>query len=123
MIDNSRSLTRPAYPELSVDVLPAMGREVISQQQQLSLADVWSVVARRKASILLFAALVFGLVTAYTFLKTPVYEGLARLQIDPTRPNILDLDNSDKSAPTEVDSRVKTEMEIIRSNTVATQVI
>src|ERR1700682_4182375 len=122
MIDNSRSIIKHVHHELSVDVPPAMERRAFSPPQQLSLADLWRMVARRKTSILIFAAIVFGLVTAYTFLKTPVYEGLARLQIDPTRSSSLGLDDSDKSAPMEVDSRVKTEMEIIHSNTVARQV-
>ena len=79
---------------------------------------------RRKAAILGFAAAIFCLVAAYTFLKTPVYEGVARLQIDPNRSASLGLDDSEKaSASVDVDGRVKTEVAIIQSDTVAMQVM
>jgi polysaccharide biosynthesis transport protein len=99
-----------------------MERRIVGQQQ-LSIADVWRMLAKRKVSILVFAALVFGLAAAYTFLKTPLYEGVARLQIDPNRSSSLGLDESEKAVPTDTDSRIKTEVAIIQSDTVAMQVI
>jgi polysaccharide biosynthesis transport protein len=89
----------------------------------LSIVDVWRTLAKRRFSILVFAALVFGLAAAYTFLKTPLYEGVARLQIDPSRSSSLGLDENEKAASTDVDSRIKTEVAIIGSDTVAMQVI
>jgi succinoglycan biosynthesis transport protein ExoP len=59
----------------------------------------------------------------YAFVKTPVYEGVARLQIDPMRSSSLGLDDPDKSVSPDVDGRLKTEVEIIRSSTVATHVM
>src|ERR1700730_4904268 len=56
-------------------------------------------------------------------IKTPLYEGVARLQIDPSRSASLGLDESEKAGPTDVDSRIKTEVAIIESDTVAMQVI
>ncbi len=124
MIDNSRSIIKTRCSELSVDVLPAIERRTVSQHQQLSLADLFRTVARRKTPMLLFAVIVLGLVGAYTFLKTPMYEGVARLQIDPTHPTNLGLDSeTDKQATTDVDSRIKTEVTIIQSDTVAMQVM
>ncbi len=124
MIDNSRSIIKTRCSELSVDVLPAIERRTVSQHQQLSLADLFRTVARRKTPMLLFAVIVLGLVGAYTFLKTPRYEGVARLQIDPTHPTNLGLDSeTDKQATTDVDSRIKTEVTIIQSDTVAMQVM
>jgi succinoglycan biosynthesis transport protein ExoP len=99
-----------------------MERHIVGQQQ-LSVADVWRTLTKRKFSILFFAALVFGLAAAYTFLKTPLYEGVARLQIDPSRSSTLGLDDNEKAASTDVDSRIKTEVAIIESDTVAMQVI
>ena len=61
---------------------------------------------------------------AYIFLKTPMYEGVARLQIDPTRSTSLGLeDDKDRMATTDVDGRIKTEVSIIQSDTVALQVM
>jgi len=92
-------------------------------QEQLSIADVWRILAKRKALVLVFATLILGLAVAYAFLKTPLYEGVARLQIDPSRSASLGLDESEKSAPTDIDGRIKTEVAIIQSDTVAMQVI
>ena len=121
MIDRNRSIIRTGRPDLSVGS-PSMERRIVGQQQ-LSIVDVWRTLAKRKFSILVFAALVFGLAAAYTFLKTPLYEGVARLQIDPSRSSSLGLDENEKAASTDVDSRIKTEVAIIESDTVAMQVI
>jgi capsular exopolysaccharide synthesis family protein len=95
-----------------------------SAQQQLSLVDMWRILVRRRAVILGFAAVMVSLAAAYTFLKTPVYEGVARLEIDPNRSGSLGLDDAEKaSASVDVDGRVKTEVAIIQSNTVALQVM
>jgi capsular exopolysaccharide synthesis family protein len=59
----------------------------------------------------------------YAYMKTPVYEGVARLQIDPMRSSSLGLEDPDKSVSPDIDGRIKTEVEIIRSNTVAAQVM
>jgi succinoglycan biosynthesis transport protein ExoP len=92
--------------------------------QELSVLDIWQVLVRRRAAILGFAAAIFCVVAAYTFLKTPVYEGVARLQIDPNRSASLGLDDSEKSlSSVDVDGRVKTEVAIIQSDTVALQVM
>lgn len=122
MLENNRSLIKHARHEVSVSLPAAMERRTIAQQQ-LSIADVWRTLAKRKLPILGFAAIVFGLVAAYTFLKTPLYEGTARLQIDPSRSSTLGLDDSEKATSTDVDSRVKTEVAIIQSDTVAMQVM
>jgi polysaccharide biosynthesis transport protein len=121
MIDKNRSIIGTSRPDLSVGS-PSMERHIVGQQQ-LSIADVWRMLAKRKFSILVFAALVFGLAAAYTFLKTPLYEGVARLQIDPSRSSSLGLDENEKAASADVDSRIKTEVTIIESDTVAMQVI
>src|ERR1700722_5038971 len=104
---------------------PTIMERPIHAQQQLSLVDIWRMIIRRKVVILGFAATVFGVVTAYTFLKTPIYEGIARLQIDPNRSGSLGLDDSEKpsSSSNDFDSRVKTEVAIIQSDTVALQVM
>jgi capsular exopolysaccharide synthesis family protein len=93
-------------------------------QQQLSLVDLWQMLVRRRAVILGFAAAIIGLAAVYAFLKMPVYEGVARLQIDPNRSASLGLDDSEKAlSQVDVDGRVKTEVAIIQSNTVAMQVM
>jgi capsular exopolysaccharide synthesis family protein len=86
--------------------------------------DLWRTLARRKVAIFGFAAAIFCLVAAYTFTRKPIYDGVARLQIDPNRSRDLNLDDSEKTPQSvDTDSRVKTEVAIIQSNTVAMQVM
>jgi capsular exopolysaccharide synthesis family protein len=84
---------------------------------------VWRTIARRKLVILAVTALVFGIVCQYAFLETPIYEGIARVQIDPTRSSNLGLYDGDKSNDSNTDSRIRTEVSIIQSNTVAMRVM
>ncbi len=123
MPENQKSLTLRPRAEVSFASSASMERRPAAQQQ-LSVVDMWQVLVRRRAAILGFAAAILCLVAAYAFLKKPVYEGVARLQIDPNRSASLGLDDSEKAlSPVDVDGRVKTEVAIIQSNTVAMQVM
>ncbi len=122
-MDNHQAIIKYSRAEAPLRLPAAIEHRSVAPQQ-LSIADVCRTVARRKTLILSFAFLVLCAVTAYVFLKTPMYEGEARLQIDPTRSTSLGLDDDrDKSAPTDVDGRIKTEVTIIQSDTVAMQVM
>jgi polysaccharide biosynthesis transport protein len=120
MVENNENIIRQVRPQIAVGIPARLERH--SREQELSLADVWRTAARQKLSILLFAGVLFCLVAIYTFFKTPVYEGVARLQIDPSRSRNLGLDDdSNKSTNADTDdSRLKTEVAIIQSDTVAT---
>jgi polysaccharide biosynthesis transport protein len=122
MMGRNISIIKHKRPEFTLEMPPALQERPLVQKQ-LTLADLLSTLNKRKWTILGFAAVVFALSSAYTFTRTPMYEGVARLQIDPSRSTSLGLDDADKSEPGEVDGRVKTEIEIIQSNTVAGQVI
>jgi capsular exopolysaccharide synthesis family protein len=123
MPENQSSLVPQPRSALSF-ASPALMERRTPGQQQLSVVDIWQMLIRRKVAILGFAVAIFCLAAAYTFLKTPVYEGIARLQIDPNRSGSLGLDDSEKdSSAVDVDGRVKTEVTIIQSDTVAMRVM
>ena len=124
-MDSQRTLARYVRSELSAGWPPAGIERRVMVQQQLSFTDILRTIARRKVPILCFAALIFCAAAAYAFLKTPLYEGVARVQIDPTRSTDLGLNDSDKSTSTsaDTDSHVGTEVAIIQSETVAKQVM
>lgn len=123
MIQNRQSLVRYTPTDLHLDSFRRAG-ELAPAQRQLTIADLWRLIVKRRFAIFGFAAFVFALVAAYTFLKTPKYEGVARLHIDPTRSTSLGLDDEkDRATTPDTDSRVKTELTIIQSDTVAMQVI
>ena len=122
MLENQPNLIMRPRADLSF-ASPATLERHSSAPQQLSLVDMWQMLVRRRAAILVFAVAILCLVAAYTFLKTPVYEGVARLQIDPNRSASFGLDDSEKTSLVDVDGRVKTEVAIIQSDTVAMQVM
>src|ERR1700683_3479082 len=97
MPENQKSLVHQPRQGLSFASPVAMERRMPAQQQ-LSLVDIWQMLIRRKAAILGLGAAIFCLVAAYTFLKTPVYEGVARLQIDPNRSGSLGFDETEKES-------------------------
>ena len=122
MLDNGQSLIKSQRPVPPARVYAPIESRALAPQQ-LSVAEVWSMFVRRKVAILACTAIIFALVAAYTYLKTPLYEGVARLQIDPSLSASLGLDGSDKASPVDADSRLKTEVSIIQSNTVAMHVL
>lgn len=123
MHDEPRSIIKIQRPEVSprppvsIEANPPLS-------QHMSVADMGRILRRRRLLIFGFASVVLLLTAVYAFVKTPVYEGVARLQIDPNRSADLGLDQADKAGTSiDVDSRVKTEVAIIQSNTVAMQVM
>jgi len=123
IVENRQSLAKYSHHEVSLNSPAAIEHRSVAPQQ-LSLADICRTLAKRKALILTFTAIVLCAVVPYTFLKTPMYESVARLQIDPTHSTSLGLDDDrDKMASIDVDGRIKTEVTIIQSDTVAMQVM
>jgi succinoglycan biosynthesis transport protein ExoP len=121
MREKNRSIVKTTPTQISVAQTSFERR--LAGHQQMSVVDAWNTLAKRKFPILGFAFLIFIAAAAYTFLKTPQYEGVARLQIDPSRSPSLRMDESEKSPLNDIDSRIKTEVAIIQSDTVAMRVI
>ena len=122
-MENRHSLAKYSHADLSLPSPATFERRLIAPQQ-LSVADLCRTLARRKVLILTFTAISLGAAAAYSFWKTPVYEGVVRLHIDPNRSTSLGLDeDQDKPVSTDVDTRIKTEVAIIQSDTVALQVM
>ena len=122
-MENHYELTRYSRPQTLQCLPDAIERRAVAPQR-LTIADLWRTLAKRKLLIATITIIVFSAATAYAFLKTPIYEGVARLQIDPTRSTSFGLnDDRDKAAGMDVDGRIKTEVTIIQSDTVAMQVM
>src|ERR1700674_5492825 len=123
IVENRQGLVKYPHPDLALRLPSSIEHRSVAPQQ-LSIADIWRILAKRKALILSFAALVLCAAAVYTYLKTPIYESVARLQIDPTRSTSLGLgDDKDSMRSTDIDGRIKTEVTIIQSDTVAMQVM
>jgi polysaccharide biosynthesis transport protein len=120
--NEQRMIMKRLGPSRDLEVFAAPEPRLVPHQRQTAV-DLWRTFNKHRALILTFAGVVFLGAALYTFSKTPVYEGVARLQIDPGRSSTLGLDEAAKFSDSDVDSRVKTEVEIIQSGTVATQVM
>jgi capsular exopolysaccharide synthesis family protein len=107
----------------STTPLPMDGNE--SDEEELSLAEILRTFYKHKVIILCTAAAIFCAVAVYTLTKTPVYESVALLQIDPSRSSDLGLDDmlSEKLGTGDASSRIQTEVKVIQSDTVAMHVI
>lgn len=96
-----------------------------SLDEEVSLTEMRRTILKHKRLTLCTAAVIFGLVCLYTFTKAPVYEGVSRLQIDPSRSSDLGLDDmlSEKLGTGDSNSRIQTEVKVLQSDTVAMRVI
>ena len=103
----------------------ASGGPLVPMERELTLADIWLVIWKRKLVITLVAASTFLLGALYTYLKKPVYESTAQIQIDPSQQGSLGLDDivSKALSPSDFDSRLQTQVKILQSDTVSMQVI
>ncbi|MFQ5536408.1 MAG: GumC family protein [Gemmatimonadota bacterium] len=87
---------------------------------EIHLRDVWNLLVRNWLVILFSLALVVGATVAYTLYTIPVYQAEASIRIEEDRTElpVLDVLQSLSSG-----SEVETEMEVIRSRTLAEQVV
>src|SRR5262245_36947927 len=103
MLPEPRSIIKRPRPEITLP-MPERIERFSRTNRQLSIVDIWQVLVRRKVAILTVAAIIFCLAAAYAFLKTPVYEGVARVQIDPSRSGNMGLaDDSEKPPSSDTD--------------------
>jgi len=93
--------------------------------EELSLSGIWRTIFKHKILFLFSTAAIFITVALYTLTKTPVYESVARIQIDPSRSSNLGLDEmiNEKLGSSDGSSRIQTEVKVIESDTVAMRVI
>jgi capsular exopolysaccharide synthesis family protein len=96
-----------------------------STDEELSLNSIGRTIFKRKWIILCTTAVVFTAVAIHTMSTTPVFESVARLQIDPSRSSNLGLDDliNEKLGSSDSSNRLQTEVRLIQSNTVAARVI
>ncbi len=94
-------------------------------ERELTLADIWLVIIKRKFTIMAFTLATLLVVCLYTFLKKPVYESVAEIQFDPSQSGGLGLDDviSQKLSDSDTDSRLQTQVKILESDTVSMQAI
>ena len=93
--------------------------------EELSLAEIWRTLFKRKFAVLGFLAAIMLLVTAYTLHKTPLYEGVARIDINPNNTPNLGLEDliQEKLSSGDASTALQTEVRILESDFVAIEVM
>ncbi|QNI33811.1 polysaccharide biosynthesis tyrosine autokinase [Alloacidobacterium dinghuense] len=114
----------PRPSELPLALAPAAGNTL--EHSVLTPGDVRKIIIKRKWVILV--CLLFGLLVAgyFAFLSTPLYEAVAEVDIDlgrSTNIGISDLVEQNLAGEDASSERLQTEVAIMRSNTVALDVI
>jgi capsular exopolysaccharide synthesis family protein len=97
----------------------------LPNSEELSLLEIWRTLFKRKLVVFGVLAATMLLVGAYTLHKTPLYEGVARIEIDPNRAPNLGLEDliQEKLSSSDSSSVLQTEVRILQSDAVATQVM
>jgi len=114
--------SRPAY---DLPAAPVLLQAAEQQGAELPLLEIWRILAKRKFVILAFLAFCLLGACAYILLKTPSYEAVARVHIDPSQSTSLGLEDlvEEKLSSTDSNSRIQTQVKILESDTVALQVM
>lgn len=89
-------------------------------QDEIHLRDVWNLLVRNWVLIGLAIASILGATAIYTFNMVPVWEARASIRIDEQRSNVAVLDILQNISS---GSQVETEMEVLRSRTLAESVV
>jgi uncharacterized protein involved in exopolysaccharide biosynthesis len=96
-------------------------------ETQSSLRDLLNVLFKRKAQILLFFLVVFGMVAMVTFIMQPVYEATSQIIVKIGRENLYvpTVPSGDNSPVVNVmrEEQINSEIEIIKSRTLAEEVM
>jgi polysaccharide biosynthesis transport protein len=93
------------------------------QPTEIDLKDILAVLQRQKRLIGLTIALIVGAAFVYLMTATPIYQSSALLQIETRGSNLLDPTSGDGLQSAVVNSKVDSEVEILRSQATALAVI
>lgn len=118
LIQNERHYT------VARNFVSPLGKSGETNREQLSVSEIWRTVRKRRTVIAAFALATFVAVAIYTYSKTPLYEGHARLEIDPDRSANLGLQDllDERLGGGDISTRIQTEVRILQSDAVAMQV-
>lgn len=91
---------------------------------EIDLRELWSVIKRRKGTILLIFALVSLLTLLITLSMTPIYRASVTLEIDTDEKRVLDYDvEASSQRPVDTKDFYQTQYELLKSRSLAEKVI
>lgn len=117
-------IERRATPPSNPVALPEVRAvETESEEDELNLRELWSVIVKRRGTILLFSVIVVTAVLTATYLMTPIYRAGLTLQIDREDIKVVKIE---EVSPVEAGSGqdyYQTQYELLKSRSLALRVV
>jgi succinoglycan biosynthesis transport protein ExoP len=104
-------------------IVPEMGPFLSAPQTNVSLADYWRILLKRKWVIVVTAVVIFTLVTIYTLHTTPIYEAVGRISIGRPNSGFLQMKGEAPVQDDDYTVSVETQVRILQSDSLALAVI
>ncbi len=99
-----------------------VGASPLQAAEEVKLSDLFAVLNRNRMLIISITLLFAALAAFYAYTTKPLYSATALMQIDVRQKNIVDIE-SVTSSITSDESAIKTEVDILRSRTLAAMVV
>lgn len=90
---------------------------------EIDLKEIIAILKRQRRLIVVTIALIFGLAFAYILSATPIYRATTLVQIDAQGTNLLDPSAAEQQQSAVLNSRLDSEVEILRSSSTALAVV
>lgn len=119
-VTGDKNLRTQVFP---LGVAPEVGPGLSADS--FTVTEIARILRKQKYLILAAVLLFLGLAIVYILMKTPIYESVGTIEIDPRRSNSFGLGDllSSNFSGREAEAHLKTEVQILESNTVALNVL
>lgn len=95
----------------------------VSPEEVPHLLDYWAIILKRRWVVLACLVVVFTTVAIGTLKEKPVYQGKVLVEIDPEPPSVVNFKEVVSVNPVDVDAYLETQYKILKSRTLAQQVV
>src|SRR5579864_1806206 len=103
-------------------VLPPSEPEALAASDYLSLAVYWSVLLKRRWTVLTLALVLTTIATIASFRSTPVYRATARVEVEAETPLLQSLNEVYQKTQTD-DAFLQTQIQVLKSDKLAWRTI
>src|ERR1051325_6147309 len=104
-------------------IVPDMSAMSSGPQANVTLADYWRILLKRKWVVIATAVVVFTLTTIYTLRTTPIYEAVGRISIGRPNSEFLQMKGETPVQDDDYTVSVETQVRILQSDSLALAVI
>lgn len=95
----------------------------VSPEDVPHLLDYWSIILKRRWTVLACLVVVFTTVAIGTLKEKPVYQGNVLIEIDPQPPSVVNFKEVVSVNPVDIDAYLETQYKILKSRSLAQRVV